>query len=282
MAASKTIEKYYKIDSDIILIDRSLVIPSTIIPPTIIPPTIIPPTIIPPTIIPPTVKPKHLYYFNDFTPSEIQGDVKTWFNLESTQNQLKYITNRKGEYTDKSRMVIHYGYKYDYVNKVAKTKTTSFPLIIQQLRDRILGQVEDLPSCSSSSCLPLEFTRLLKDCTFNQCIINRYLLGQGIGAHTDREDFGGCIACYTFFGGREMEFTRKGFQPFRLYTKPGSLYVMAGESRYRWKHQMRPRLTDPVDEKHLKEIPPGESSIRLGKRIRREMSISVTFRSLKE
>ena len=78
---------------------------------------------------------------------------------------------------------------------------------------------------------------------WNQCIINRYLPGQGIGAHIDVKSYGDHIVCFTLGSGREMEFTRDD-DNYCLYTEPRSAYVMSGDSRYKWKHQMRLRKSD--------------------------------------
>lgn len=119
-----------------------------------------------------------------------------------------------------SRLVAHFGYSYNYSSRGIHDPAPPIPGILQQLRDLIPVDVE-----------------------FNQCIINRYLPGQGINAHIDRLTYGAHIACFTLGGGAELEFTRNG-EIYRLYTDSRSLYIMTGEARYEWKHQMRARLSD--------------------------------------
>lgn len=89
---------------------------------------------------------------------------------------------------------------------------------------------------------------------FNQCIINRYLPGQGISAHVDANAYGHTIACFTFGSGAVMWFTRPG-QHYDQYVEPDSLYIMQNEARYGWKHEMPARKSDQVDgEKKLRGV----------------------------
>ena len=77
----------------------------------------------------------------------------------------------------------------------------------------------------------------------NQCLINRYLPGQGIGAHIDKVEFGDTIVCFTFGSGREMVFSL-GDTAYNIRTEPLSMYVMTGDSRWKWKHEMKQRKSD--------------------------------------
>jgi alkylated DNA repair dioxygenase AlkB len=96
---------------------------------------------------------------------------------------------------------------------------------------------------------------------FNQCIINKYEPGQGINKHIDIKAYGPVIGCFTFGSGAVMTFRRKD-EVHHLYVKPNSLYIMSGESRLLWTHEMPSRKSDMVE----------------GKKIPRGLRISVTFR----
>ncbi|KKM74057.1 hypothetical protein LCGC14_1404150, partial [marine sediment metagenome] len=81
---------------------------------------------------------------------------------------------------------------------------------------------------------------------FDQCIINRYEPGQGIGAHRDRPDYGEFVACFTLGSGAEIEFSEcHGPGSYKLYTEPRSLYIMSGASRHEYTHMIRGRKSDP-------------------------------------
>jgi alkylated DNA repair dioxygenase AlkB len=140
-----------------------------------------------------------------------------------------------------SRKVQHYGYLYDYKTKSTNKEATPIPDLFQPLISLLEQET--------------------KESGFNQVIINNYEPGQGISAHTDSKEYGAVIGCYTIGGGCVMKFT-KGEQTFEHYVEPGSLYIMTGEARYEWRHEMPQRKSDLVQ----------------GKKIKRERRISITFR----
>src|SRR5690606_9977836 len=99
----------------------------------------------------------------------------------------------------------------------------------------------------------------------NQCIVNRYLPGQGISAHIDKETFGPVIACFTLGSGTDITFSRTldgNKVTIDKHVEPCSLYIMTGESRYNWKHEIKSRLYDND--------------------VKRNTRISVTFRTVSE
>lgn len=164
--------------------------------------------------------PKGLYYFEDAVPKKLYTEIVRWLehlNLESVSSVG-------------SRKVAQFGYQYEYKKRnVKRLEIVDLPDILVETRD-LLNQY-------------IDFSR--GDATyFNQVLINRYLPGEGISAHIDAPSlFKGAIACFTIGSGVEIEFTRDT-ELYRLYVKPNSLYVMTGESRYEWKHAIRPRLKD--------------------------------------
>ena len=101
---------------------------------------------------------------------------------------------------------------------------------------------------------------------FNQCIINNYYPGQGISKHIDDERYGDVIGCFTLNGGCNMlfEYYGVGRNSIEQRVEPNSLYIMSGESRYRWLHSMPQRKSDYVN----------------GKKIKRVRRVSVTFRKV--
>lgn len=140
-----------------------------------------------------------------------------------------------------SRRVQHYGYRYDYKRRTVSEPTTPIPAHWYDLFPRTHGE-------------------------WNQVIVNEYLPGQGISAHTDSLAYGGVIQCYTLGSGATMRFTSEEHKGERrdLYVEPRSLYVMTGEARYQWKHEMISRKSDTVE----------------GVKQARSRRISVTLRSV--
>jgi len=99
---------------------------------------------------------------------------------------------------------------------------------------------------------------------FDQCIVNEYEPGQGIAAHADNPRlFGPRVAGLSLGSATTMEFRRPGRPPVEVRLRPGSLYVMEGDARYLWTHEIAKRKTDKVD----------------GRKVRRGRRVSVTFRS---
>jgi len=151
------------------------------------------------------------------------------------------------------RKVKQYGYEYDYLTKSIYKPAESFP-----------PELVELASIARFECL----ARGLIDHTyeFNQCIINKYEVGEGISAHSDLHKYGKVIACFSFGGGAYMHFMKnqKPDSITNLYVEPSSLYIMSGPSRYEYTHEMKRRKTDMVN----------------GRRINRSTRYSITFRNV--
>ena len=150
-----------------------------------------------------------------------------------------------------SRVVQHYGYKYDYNTSAVKEKGDEMPPCISGLKNYL-----------TRTCLELKITD--DSYKFNQCIINNYTPGQGISAHVDIKSYGDVIGCFTLGSGTTMVF-EKGDEKYEIYVEPNSLYIMSGDSRYKWKHSMPARKSDVVN----------------GKKIPRDRRVSVTFRMVR-
>jgi len=176
--------------------------------------------------------PKGLLYFKDAI--DEKNDLVSFID---SLDKWKTLSDSKN-----SRKVQHYGYLYDY--KSGKTTTKADPI-----PEEFLSLIDSLKKkCKTES-------------EFNQVIVNNYETGQGISAHTDVKEYGPIIGCYTIGSGATMRFTR-GDEKYDIYVEPNSLYIMSGESRYEWKHEMLARKSDVV----------GEKKIQRGRRI------SITFR----
>ena len=130
---------------------------------------------------------------------------------------------------DLKRRVQHYGYRYDY--KARRVDTSMYlgvlPPFLQVLATRLV-QLRLMPEVP------------------DQAIVNEYLPGQGISPHVDCEPcFGPSIATISVGAVYAMDFTdtlSKDSRVFKL--ELGSCLVFSGEARYRWKHGIKPRLSD--------------------------------------
>lgn len=181
-----------------------------------------------------------LYYFPNVLSEEFGKEIleflkasKDWFPVGGAA---------------KSRQVIHYGYKYNYKSGDIKEQAKEFP----DFARRLVGIITEKIAFENG-----------KDSDFTQCLINKYVDNQGIAAHIDALTFGKYICCFTLGNGANLHFS-KGDSHIDLYTEPNSLYVMSGEARYSWKHEMKKLKYDLVE----------------GVKIKRGERISVTFRTI--
>ena len=200
--------------------------------------------------LPVKAAPRGLFYYPNAVDPFLTRRVEKFLMSKEFQSKMFPVGSSKN-----SRKVMHYGFSYNYKSGGIAEPAEEFPDIINYLRDSI-SRIYD-PDFESDS--------------LNQCIINRYLPGQGISAHIDRKEYGDVIACFTFLSGREMMFERWEERPeggsryirkYPVYTQPGSLYVMTDEARNEFEHSMPARKSDILD----------------GERVRREDCYSITFR----
>lgn len=163
-----------------------------------------------------------LFYIPDYlSPQEI-SDILLFLKTQ----YFKPLTNSKN-----SRQVLQYGYEYPYDKKLTKlNKITPIPENLLKLVD---------PARINKSIN----SDLLKN-PMEQLIINKYNPGQGISAHTDHTKyFGDLIICLTVGSGTEINFIKNN-QTKSLYLKPGSLYIMSGDARYKYQHEITGKLYD--------------------------------------
>lgn len=192
--------------------------------------------------------PEGLFYFNDAVSDSLTRELEDWFDSDYFESRKFPVTNTQGKSSATAREVVHFGYRYDYKTRHAKSQAIEkMPDIIKRVRSIIPRVWRRAPS------------NILEK--LNQCIINIYLPGQGIGAHIDKVEFGDTIVCFTFLSGREMSFIKEDGTEFTVYTEPSSMYVMTKDARYVWKHEMKKRKKD-------------------GNKVRGTV-ISVTFREVK-
>jgi alkylated DNA repair dioxygenase AlkB len=126
-----------------------------------------------------------------------------------------------------SRLVQHYGYKYNYYTKDIHEKCDPFP------------------KCLNTFVNILDV--IIPGYVFNQCIVNNYYPAQGISAHIDIKSYGNVIACFTVGSGANMTF-EYNTEKYNIYAEKNSLYIMSGDARYKWKHSMSGTKYDIVND----------------------------------
>ena len=129
--------------------------------------------------------------------------------------------------TKNSRKVQQYGFEYHYKSGNIKVPTDPMPDYIYTLSDKLTYICKKLDIIDDSY-------------NFNQCIVNNYNKGQAISAHIDKTDYGKVIGCYTVGTQAAIMAFTLGSQIYELKAKPNSLYIMSGDARWKWKHEMLP------------------------------------------
>ncbi len=96
------------------------------------------------------------------------------------------------------------------------------------------------------------------------CVINEYVPPQGIAPHRDYRDFGEAVACVSLGSDVVMDLTNeeRGLR-VPVHVPARSFWVIRGEARWKWKHGIARRLTDPIN----------------GVRVARSRRVSITFRT---
>ena len=129
--------------------------------------------------------------------------------------------------TELSRRVQHYGYRYDYRGQgsARHAPATPFPLWTAAMAERLVAHFEGRAP--------------------EQCIVNEYLPGQGIGMHADHADFGPVVASLSLGDDWPMQFRPRTVRPYARGALPGdevvilprrSALVLAGAARTEWMH----------------------------------------------
>jgi len=196
-----------------------------------------------------------LYFIENIISNEVSAHIIQ--QLDDDQDN-KWVPLSANAQNNASRVVKHFGYKYGYVSYKINEPAPPMPPYIAALRDILTDKCKELKLFDNLKD---------KDFVFNQCIVNNYIAGQGISAHIDLTKFGEIIGCFTLGSGAIMKFKNNSNkdETYDVYTTNCSLYIMSGDARYKWTHEM----------------PFGKSDIVNGIKIDRSRRVSVTFRYVK-
>ena len=133
--------------------------------------------------------------------------------------------------TDLSRRVQHYGYRYDYRarNSGQHLSAPAFPRWASVIADRLL---------------PLFDGRRPE-----QCIVNEYRPGQGIGMHADHASFGPVVVSLSLGAAWSMHFRPRSLRPYErgglasdevVALPRRSALVLRSQARSSWMHGIDP------------------------------------------
>jgi alkylated DNA repair dioxygenase AlkB len=131
-----------------------------------------------------------------------------------------------------SRVVQQYGYIYDYSRSNALVNTSVLYHDKEHWLPQFLQPYHDI-LCDNMRTL------MLPPLDMNQCIINNYNHKQSISKHIDSQLFGDVIGCFSIADCAIMRFTNAN-DSADVCVEPNSLYIMSGDARYEWSHEMLP------------------------------------------
>ncbi|MCY0994044.1 alpha-ketoglutarate-dependent dioxygenase AlkB [Nannocystis sp. ILAH1] len=128
------------------------------------------------------------------------------------------------------RRVQHHGYRYAYRGRKvdAAEPLGPLPTWAAELAARLHGDA-------------------IFTCPPDQVIVNEYVPGQGISAHIDCVPcFGPVIASLSLGSGATLELSHPTTSSrAAVWLPPRSLLVLADDARYRWRHAIPARKSDP-------------------------------------
>ena len=133
--------------------------------------------------------------------------------------------------TNLSRRVQHYGYRYSYRDRATDrhAPAPAFPRWADVIGERLR---------------PLFDGRLPE-----QCIVNEYRPGQGIGMHADHAAFGAIVVSLSLGAAWHMQFRPRSARPYVRHGLPSdevavlprrSALVLRGPARSAWMHAIDP------------------------------------------
>ena len=171
------------------------------------------------------------------------------FVSEPHESALLAAVDAEPWLADLRRRVQHYGYRYDY--KARKVDSSMY-----------LGP---LPGWSQALAGRLVMGGYLTAAP-DQLIVNEYEPGQGITAHVDCVPCFGPVICSVTLGSQcLMELSAvEGDEAESLLLESGSLLVLAGDARYKWRHAIPGRKSDKIS----------------GQVVPRGRRVSLTFRTV--
>ena len=154
------------------------------------------------------------------------------FVSESEAHGFTTVIERSAWSRALRRRVQHYGYRYDYGRTTAPEPCTPLPAWAQLLAERLRAHFGAT--------------------TPEQCIVNAYRCGEGIGMHADHRAFGPVVASITLRGAWPMRFRRHSAGPYRRAGQAGdqvvvlperSALILQGAARSAWMHGIDPADT---------------------------------------
>lgn len=174
--------------------------------------------------------------------------ITDFIDLKTEQSLMSEIDKNQWS-NDLARRTQQYGFKYNYKSRrIDKTmQCEAIPEFIQPLLPKIAAlTTSDFKNDEKTT--EANAKQLFAQ-HIDQCIINEYKPGQGIGAHVD------CTPCFketvcslSLNSAAAMVFAnckRRDLGKLEFHLPRRSLVLMTGPARYEWTHQIPSRRSDP-------------------------------------
>ena len=164
-------------------------------------------------------------------------------SLEEEQVILDHIKKDRGHYVSQ----IHPAYEFGWMFLRRQGRECGF--LSPLTRQESLGQFPSWLSNVWFNCIYR--TNLPKEVTLEQhpdhVLVNEYTIGEGCMAHTDDVNF-----WTDWVMGLSLEsgctiILRQGNKSYPVYLPPRSIYVLTGDARYRYTHEIAPTRDDIVE-----------------------------------
>lgn len=178
------------------------------------------------------------------------------FDLKSDKFFTNIIESNRGNECKQIHLADEFGWKF--LPKTIKTKSDYLgekPLWLDEIWVQVLRALHaNIKSIQTSK--PIEH--------YDHVLINHYEVGDGCKSHTDDLEFWNDWVCGVSFGSGCIMNMSFGSQSHNIFLPIGSVYLMVGDARYKWKHSIQFSSFDLV----------------YGDEIPRNKRISITFRTI--
>jgi alkylated DNA repair dioxygenase AlkB len=149
--------------------------------------------------------------------------IPNFLNLEEESKLIDFLHAQTWDSSEIKRETQHFGTKYMY-------SKNSMPVVVPPIPQEFQFLIERLA----------QYT----DQIFDQAIVNRYKVGEGIGAHTDdRKLYDDVVVSISLLSTLPMIFTNRKQNYIQLLER-FSAVILEKEARYEWKHCIKPVLYD--------------------------------------
>ena len=143
--------------------------------------------------------------------------IEDFISKDEERRIIDHVEMAGWDETAIMRQTRQYGFKFDHLKREVTPANQAIPEAYLFITDRL---------------------KEITDVTFQQLIINKYTPTQGIGPHTDDFAFGPVVVSNSLGEKCVIDFSKdEGLNRVRSYTLfPGSLFIMEGAARKRWRH----------------------------------------------